>query len=213
MASKTAICNLALARIGIQQQIASIDESSAYARACKLFYDQSREAILRNRPWPWALRYETLALVVEDPNPDWAYAYRYPDNYLKIYQLVQEGGTLTGIDIYDNLNLGYTPNFSQAIPWQMGSDTQGQLIYTDLASAISYGTYDVTDTAQFSSEFSDALSWRIAAEIAPGLTKDAGVADRAFQMSEMIASRSAASAYNESQPHAPRDSGFTEARY
>ena len=213
MASKTAICNMALARIGIQQPIASIDESSAPARACKLFYDQSRESMLRYRPWPWAQRYETLALVSEAPNPDWGFAYRYPNDYLKIYQLVLEsGGSSTGFAIYDSLNLGYTPSYAQNIPWQMGSDTQGQLIFCDQADVIAYGTYNVDDTAQFSSEFADALAWKLASEIAPGLTKDMNVTERAANMAEAIASRAAASAYNEGIPREPSESSFTEAR-
>jgi len=211
MASKTAICNMALARIGIPQPIASIDESSAPARACKLFYDQSRESMLRFRPWPWAQRYETLALVVAD---DWGYAYRYPADYLKIYQLVNEsGGATTGYTTYDSLNLGYIPSYAQNIPWQMGSDTQGQLIFCDQSDVIAYGTYNVEDTAQFSSEFADALAWKLASEIAPGLTKDMNVTERAANMAEAIASRAAASAYNENVPREPSESSFTEARY
>jgi hypothetical protein len=211
MSSKTAICNTALARIGVFQPIASIDEASQYGRACKAFYDDCRQQLLREIPWPFALRYETLALVSEDPNPDWGFAYRFPANYLKCYQLVSSGSSVSLPDIYASLSLGYVPSFQQRYPWQVGSDTQGRLIYTDLEDAIVYGAFDVEDTALFDPQFSSALSWRIAAEIAPGICKDRSITERANQMAAALVSNAAASAFNEAVPKDSEEAGTIQA--
>jgi hypothetical protein len=211
--SQVSICNKALARIGVGQRIAAITDNTANARACAAIYDDVRQSMLRERPWPFAQRYTALAVVAENPNPEWRFAYRYPASYLKVYRLINESLTVPGSgNIYQRLGLTYTPSYSQQNPWQTGSDTQGLLIYTDLASAIAVGTWDVDDEGQWDPMFGDAYAWRLAYEIAPSLTKDAGITDRAVQMYEMAVQRAMASALNEASPRDPNDDGFTESR-
>jgi hypothetical protein len=212
--SQVSLCNKALARIGFGQSIAAITDSSAPARACESMYEDVRQSMLRERPWPFAQRYTTLALVASDPNPEWAYAYRYPASYLKIYRLINETGTIptSGGTIYDYLGLTYTPSNLQQNAWQTGSDTQGLLIYTDLKDAIAVGTWDVDDEGLWDPMFGDAFAWRLAYEIAPRLTKDAGVTDRALQMYEMAVQRAMASSLNEASPKDAQEDGFTASR-
>jgi hypothetical protein len=210
--SQVNICNKALSRIGHGQRIAAITDNTAPARACEAAYEDVRQYMLRERPWPFAQRYETLALVAEDPNPDWAYAYRYPNSYLKVARLIDESGTTGGASIWGQLNLLYTPSHRQSNPWQMGSDTQGLLIYTDLENAIAVGTWDVDDEGMWDPMFADAFAWRLAYEIAPGLTKDGPITDRAVQMYEMAVQRAMASALNEASPREPEEDGFTASR-
>lgn len=210
MASQVSICNLALSRIGHSQPISAIDEPGVAARMCKQFFSQCREEILRSRPWPWAQRRETLALVAERPNMDWGFAYRYPVNFVKIYQLTCATDSVAPSSIYIPYYDTETPNYKQKIPWQMGSDTQGLLLFTDLPGAIAVGTYNVQDTSQFNSDFVDALAWRIAAEIAPVMTKDLKIADRCFNMAEVSIQRASAAAINEGVPTSASDSSYSK---
>jgi hypothetical protein len=60
--------------------------------------------------------------------------------------------------------------------------------------------------------FGDAFAWRLAYEIAPRLTKDAGVTDRALQMYEMAVQRAMASSLNEASPKDAQEDGFTASR-
>lgn len=210
--SQEAICNKALARIGQQQRIAAITDNTAPARACNAVYDDVRQSMLRERPWPFAQRYETLALVAADPNPDWAFAYRYPASFLKIHRLINEEITSYS-SIYTDLNLISEPSYRQRVPWQTGSDTQGLLIYTDLEDAMAVGTWDIDDEGQMDPLFGDAFAWRLAYEIAPGLTKDGAITDRAFQMSELSVQRAMASALNERGQGEDAPDSFTASRY
>src|SRR5690242_389598 len=82
MSNAVKICNLALSNIGQSDSIASIDEASTAARMCKLWFDQSRDAVLQEFPWPFATKAIALAQLTGDPPPGWGFAYAYPNDCL-----------------------------------------------------------------------------------------------------------------------------------
>src|SRR5690606_25121463 len=83
------IVNRALARIGSSKQIANVEtENSREAISARLVFDDERDYVLRDFPWPFATAYRTLALVSEAPNGDWGYAYRYPSDCLYVRRIV-----------------------------------------------------------------------------------------------------------------------------
>lgn len=97
MASKTQIANLALLRIGVSQQLTDVDtDTSREALSARLIFDDERDFVLRDFPWPWARKYKTLALVtgsVASPaNSDWIYAYRYPADCVFVRRVVTSLG-------------------------------------------------------------------------------------------------------------------------
>lgn len=213
--NKTSICNMALSRIGQRQLIANIDEKSESASLCKLFYDQCLESILTECDWPFAQRYQTLALVTEYPNVKWRYAYRYPTGYLSIVSLHQSiSGDVTYLPsnayILSNINLrdSRSPN-----PFTISSDNAGRLILTDLANAIALGSYFITDEAQFDALFANALSWKIASEIAISLSKDASIKNLCLSEYEKALSKAFARASEEEGRDEEPESGFITARY
>lgn len=62
----TIVINMALSRIGISKQLTSTTlntEVSPEATVARLHYDEDVRAILRDFPWPFATRYETLVQV------------------------------------------------------------------------------------------------------------------------------------------------------
>lgn len=136
-------------------EIADIDERSAEADACSLFYAISLEATLRAWNWKFARRTEALALVEEDPTTEWAYSYRYP----------------TGCLAARRIPSGVVPESQDdRIPFDVGADDEGQLIYTDRAEAELEYTKLIEDTTRFPSDFALALSFHLASLIAPKLT-------------------------------------------
>lgn len=156
MASDTEICNLALSHLGVGKEIASLEtEKSQEASACRRFYDIALDATLRDYPWNFATKIEALGLVEEEPNDEWLYSYRYPTDCLFIKRI------LSGIK---------NDTRQSRINYRVVSDSAGQLIYSDHENAEIEYTYRVTDSNIYPSDFTMALSYRLAHYIAPRVT-------------------------------------------
>jgi F0F1-type ATP synthase gamma subunit len=63
--SETTICNMALGHIGDSNGIASLDEASAAARACTLYYEQARDEVIQELAPQFARRSAALGLVTD----------------------------------------------------------------------------------------------------------------------------------------------------
>lgn len=61
------IWNTALSHLGISKEVASVDESSAEAKACRRFYDTTIKAVLKDYSWPFASKIATLNLITANP--------------------------------------------------------------------------------------------------------------------------------------------------
>src|SRR3569623_1719834 len=84
----TQVANLALSAIGTRSTIASLSEDSTEAQTVQLWYNQTRDSLLRKLPWNWARRqvamavYKAAAGTPENPNgalpePPWPWKYSY----------------------------------------------------------------------------------------------------------------------------------------
>lgn len=136
MAGKVEIINLALARLG-ESSIQSLGEDSVPARAANLLYDSSRQAALRDFNWNFALKIERLARF--DGNPvDFRLTYALPPDCLRVIRL--RGG----------------------VPFSL----RGTRLYTDAETADLEYVADITDEAMFDSKFVEALSYKLASELA-----------------------------------------------
>ena len=187
MSSDVEICNLALASIGIGQEISSLDEPSQEAAKCKLFFANCRDRILADFDWPFARQYYTLGLVAEDPNADWSYSYRYPATCLRARSIV-----------------GATRKDTSRIPFSLGSDASGKLIYTDEPEAVLRMTAAITDAELFDPLFVSAFAWLLGSRLATGLARDSKIAAEAYRMYLMDIASARAGAQNESgQDEAP----------
>lgn len=156
MTSIVAICNLALSNIG-KDNIASLTEASAEARACRQFYDITRDTLLQAYPWRWAGKTLALAAVSNDQGARWSYAYQRPHDCLKIRSM--------GAGSFD---------------------AQGSLIYSSASPAVLSYTYRVEDPAVFSPLFADALSWHLAVRLAMPLTRDPKIRADAWQVAQQM---------------------------
>lgn len=161
MASEVDICNLALARLGDEATVASIDppEGSAQAEHCARFYPIARDALLEMHPWKFAVRREALA-ALSVPSWEWAYAYAAPASVLSFLAVLP--ATAGSSD--------------ETQPFDVESDSNGAVIVlTDTEWATVRYIAHATDTSRFPPLFVDALAWLLASHLAgPMLKGDSG---------------------------------------
>lgn len=197
MATSVSICNMALGRIGITRQIANLaTENSQEAVTCRLYYDDAVRFVLEDYPWPFATAYRELGLVEESPNSDWLYAYRYPSDGVFIRRIVTDAG-----------RVDFDP-----MPFRVGLDDDGKLVYTDQPDAVVEYTKLVTDESKFTPAFVEALSWKIASDVAPALSRVASAQQTCPAMYQRVISTARERVANESQQSEPPDSEFVRAR-
>lgn len=224
--SAVSIANLALARIGATQQITALGppDPSAAAQQCQLWYNFCRQDLLHEFPWPWARKFAQLNLVQTAPNEAWTYAYRMPADALFVRRLTITPTPQNAIPQTTPITYPqqYWPTYDRSDvnayppPFQVGSDSDGQLIYTDLINASVEYTRDAEDTAQFPVEFSGLLAWRLAIELAAGMANDPAKIAFANRMYEQEKWKASAHSMNEEQnshPFFTWNSEFVRGRY
>lgn len=196
MASEVEICNLGLAGVGISQGISALNESgSEAANQCNLVFVPCRDMVLRDYDWPFARRYETLGLVEEEPNTEWTYSYRYPSGCLAVRKII--GATRTDIS---------------RIPFSIGSDASGRLIYTDQPEAVARLTVRITDPEIFDPLFVMALAALIGARVGAPLSRDPKLVAQSQQAYLDFIASARATAENEAVQDAPAEAESIRAR-
>jgi hypothetical protein len=191
--------------------------------------------MLSDFPWPWTETYFLLAQVAGPEttkaraNAQWLRSYRYPPDCLKMRRIVltpppinatipQTTGTL-GISYADNEPWRRAAGDAYPVSYGLGNDANGVLIMSDF-----YGTYGltaiytsaVTDPTQFASDFTDCLSWRLAADLAMGLGFDSNKREYAEKMYNETIRKIRATHYNEMSSDIPwlrRQSEVVRARW
>lgn len=172
MPSAIQIYNRALSRIGVSDFIGDPAEQSKAGDFYRLWYDACVDTVLRDFPWNFASSVVALALVDGDPPPGWTYKYAYPLECHMAHQVADSAGVrnlsanvLRGWDCYGSTLA------RPAVPFQVMSEapssiTRRRIIVTDLPQAYLFYTAKIVDPNQFDPGFCDALSWRIAMEVA-----------------------------------------------
>lgn len=142
MASEVDICNLALNEIG-ESQIIDLTENSKAGRLCNLVYSDTRDAVLREHPWNFAIKRAELARLTTDPIFDFDAQFQLPADCLRV------------IRTDDDLD-----------PYRI----EGQrLLSVNDSVKIEYISR-VEDTTKFDSLFVETLSVRIGAKLAYNLS-------------------------------------------
>lgn len=90
--NKVGIFNLALSAVGTRAKVSIDTENSREAEICNLWYEVVRDQVLRAADWSSARKTAVLALEAQrdfsldwadgDPEPNWAYRYALPTDYL-----------------------------------------------------------------------------------------------------------------------------------
>ncbi|MGP1254930.1 MAG: hypothetical protein ACTS10_10985 [Kiloniellales bacterium] len=173
MTSVVSICNLALTRIGAQT-INDLEEASSAARHCKALYEPTRDALLQMYPWRFARQrvvLAALALTEADQPREWAEVYALPSDCLQpVYIEPQDAGPVYA---YDRCHKGaeyWRGQIPDATPpYEVRA---GRRIMTDEEEAVLIYTARIEDPTRFDPLFVEALSWRLAADLATALKGD-----------------------------------------
>lgn len=198
--SKTEICNLGLFHIGVGIQIANIDtEKSNEATVMNRIYDTTLDEVLRDGYWPFASTIQSLALVSTQPNNEWAFAYRYPSDCLKVRRI------LSGVR---------NDTHQSRVPYKIIQDSQGLLILTDMSLAQIEYTVRTSNPLLMPSDFVMAFSLRLGSYAAPHMTggDPFKMGDKALQIYQMSVVKAQANAINEEQVDQEPDSEFIRGR-
>lgn len=165
--NSTDIANLALARLGVAQAIASLSEQSTPARVCNRFYSFCRQHVLRSHPWGFASTIVSIAAQASQTFPGWQYVYEYPDDGLMVWAVGDEAGIRDTANCaeYDDWNGFYTRRRRQPFKVAMRTDQADRVLLSDVPSAYAYYTHDVTNTGAYPVDFGDVLAWRLAMEV------------------------------------------------
>lgn len=173
MTSVVEICNMALRHLGVSREIQDIDENSKEAAACRAFYENTRDEVLRDFDWSFARRRDTLSVVETDPNLDWSYSYARPADAVAIRNIPNDAGIRTD-------------TASSRVPFDEGRDDTQELIFTDQVDAELVYTIRETNPEKYPPDFVSALSLLLASYIGPSVAggDQFKLADRAFALYE-----------------------------
>lgn len=164
MASIVDICNIALARIGDEATVTSIDppEGAAQAEHCARFYPQARNALLLRHPWSFATQRARLAKLSETV-PGAACAYAVPASCIKVLECFEDDDAPGGRPWIHGMPHQH---------WKLEMLGEQRVILTDAESLnIRYLT-DGTKPELYSAAFTEALSWLLASMLAGAIVKD-----------------------------------------
>lgn len=156
MVSIVNIYNMAILHLGTAKTVASTSESSKEARICNVFYEQVLDEMLARANWSFAAKVADGQLVAEDPNDEWGYAYLVPSDCVTVRRVLS--GTRRDTRQTET-------------PFRVMNHAGQRVIMTDEENAQIEYTMRVTNTALFPANFSTALSFGLAARIAPALTE------------------------------------------
>lgn len=208
MTSVVGICNMALGNIGITQTIENIDDNNERARVCKLYYEATRDQVIRAMSPNFAQAFVALAVVTGDPPPGWAYQYRYPADCLYALQITDVNGSRILALSCTNGAMTETVPQVPSIPYTVMSDPSGsgRIIATDQEDAVLWYVRRVTDPNSFDPEFVMALAWALAANIAIPMKVNANVAQFAATQARSMLGEAATGTMSEQQGRDERQS-------
>ncbi|HEV2746414.1 MAG TPA: hypothetical protein VGW34_03840 [Allosphingosinicella sp.] len=162
-ASQTRIVNKAAVLLGTLERIVAITDSSALAITAKALWDETRDEVMADHPWNFALSRAALAASADEAPAGSQYAYAY--------ELPQ-----------DNLRW---------LPWRpdhvdhFEGEQEGRYILSNAAAPI-YVRYirRVEDLSKWSAGYIEALTAKLAMYMAKPITGQSGMIDRMARLYE-----------------------------
>jgi hypothetical protein len=197
MISQVDICNLALTHLGVKP-ITSLEDSSAPARALKLIFNNTRDAVLRAHNWNFASKTEALAEISGEPVLGWSHLYKYPSNALFIRKIMND----------QTLSITTPQEFKECL----SPRTNQKAIAAKIPLAYAEFTVRITDSNSFDANFVDALSYRLAATLAQPLTGDAGMGSRLLGVYDVMIRDAHRANMSEGTESVRRTSSFVDVR-
>lgn len=152
MASKTDICNTALARLG-QDPITSITDDTDAAKRCDILFDEVADIVMASGEWSTLLAQQQLAKLTTNPVHEFDFQYQLPTNIIKL------------VSINDNA--------FHDIPFKRQGD---RLLINTGTAAITYVKRE-PNTQLWGPHLTTAVSLKLASELALPLTNSAQIVD------------------------------------
>lgn len=202
MTSAVDIANQALGQISARATIAAFDERSTEARAVRLYYDDTLDALLRAAPWNFCRKVDYLTLLKAAPGtpenpaaslgvwspayppPPWLYSYFLPSNCVKFRFVIPQvdSGSLTGTPIFSVPSYVPVP-FSAMQPQKfvLGTDVdlagnQCTTISTNQQQALGVWNQRIENPDLWDSSFKQAMIDCLAVRLALPVTGDRSLA-------------------------------------
>lgn len=145
------IANRAITYLG-GTTITSLTDDTKEARSCNRLFEQTRDQLLRDHPWNFALARASLAANATTPLYEYANAYDFPDNCLRIIE----------VDTTEE--------------WKV----EGRQVVTDSTAPLNIVYVQrVSDPNLFDTKFIEAFSMRLAADIGYEITASQTVVQQA----------------------------------
>lgn len=212
------IYNMALAAIGVDKFVSSLVETSLQARVLNVFWPATRDQVLSDFPWGFAMRYVDLQLSTKTV-PGWAYCYVYPNDCLQARRVLPYSEPVT-----DALPSGYIENPINPVYAALGeqgspfsvveNETAGGLcIATNMPNAVLEYTGRVTTTILWSPAFVNALVLLLASKVVSPLAANPKYGQVAGQAYEAAILKAGANDLNEGRAKAQEESELIKARY
>lgn len=142
MSTEVQICNVALALLGVDNPILTLDDDSKEARLCKSNYFVIRDELLENHYWRFAMKRASLSRISTAPLWGYKYAYQLPSD------LVGARLKMTDLDKRQDYKI-----------------EDGVLLSNDERVSILYVSRQV-DVSKYSPAFRQAVSYALAAQLA-----------------------------------------------
>lgn len=188
------LCNMALSKLGDRSNITSVNENSAEAQQCRLWYKMSLAQTLAAFNWSFARARIDLTVdpISDPPLPEWSYRYLYPTNCFRVRYIVNPCG-----------------KEADAVPYVAEfSPSATRSICTNLAEATIVYTVDMTDVAYinlYPPEFINAFTSALAANMAFTLTGNVNITQSKQQEFLFLVKLAAGNDANEGIPEKPRE--------
>lgn len=168
MADEVEICNLALSNIRAGS-INSLTEKSLQAQICRLKYPFMRDRCLRDAAWQFNRAIKPLSSI-DVTIYNWAYAYSYPSDCLKVHRIIPEYEEVTGeasvvSRLIDTQILPIT-SYRRQVSYEVFNFENTKVIGCNEETLHIDYAVKVQDPNLFSDDFILALSHLLASEIA-----------------------------------------------
>ena len=194
MPTEVDICNMALSHIA-QYPIQSLNDSLKTAQECKTLYPRARDSVLEDFMWNFAFKWIAIPLL-DLEHDKWTYLYQYPSDCVRALEIYNSASETDKIEFEIYVN----------------EDLDSKMIGTDQEDAVLKYTARVTNPNLFTSQFIDALSYRLAADLALPLRGDPKIFDAMLRIYSAYISRAQMHNANEREKTPSDDNSLVDAR-
>ena len=212
--TQTSICNMALAKAGVNVSISAITDATEAARKCKLFYDSTLTSLLEASQWGFARTASALALnkalpgtdentaaattwLSTLPQPPWNYEYAYPKDCITLWYVVPQGQYVSLVNTANTL--GLWPLWrTVAVPFEVGAgDGDLKVVMTNAQGAIAIYNRNISNPGLWPAQFQQAMVAMLAFHLSIPLGGDKQLMQANAQTAERLLTEAATNDGNE----------------